>query len=520
MWLTRADDDHRGVILRVNEAMCRMLGYSEDALIGRTIWDLTHPEDGPQERRWVDEWLAKGGEGVFPYEKRFLTASAETIWAALHLSLISREPGDRVFLSHVIDITARKVAERTSLAGSVDPLTGLLTEAAFLRDLRVTLAEDRPLSVLRMQLLPASDVQAVHGHEAADVLVQRGAAGLAALLPDEARLARTGSDEFATFLKATANESLQIARETLSRVAGEPSAASPGDAAVSFAAGVAGCDPGQEEEADSLYTSAGAALEDAVRAGTGVALSGRGARERAGKRLRWERRMRETLDEAGFVVHGQPVCRLDTGAVQFTELSLRMLDDDGKLVFPSAFLPVAENSGLILEIDRWLIRRAIALLNAHPGRRFAIRLSAASLMDRRAGDGVVELLAGDPEAARRLIVEIAGAEAPLGMRTTVNRIHGCGTQILLLNFGLAFGSLHHARTLPIAVIKIHGSFIRDAEDDVRLRLVLKGVADLSRSLGVATIAELVETEELATALRETGIDYGQGFFFGRPAPVS
>jgi EAL domain-containing protein (putative c-di-GMP-specific phosphodiesterase class I) len=300
----------------------------------------------------------------------------------------------------------------------------------------------------------------------------------------------------------------------------EPAGASLSDAAVSFAAGVAACDPGQDEEADTLYTSAGAALEDAARAGTGIALSGRDARERAGKRLRWERRMRETLDETGFVVHGQPVCRLDTGAVQFTELSLRMLDEDGKLVFPSVFLPVAENSGLIVDIDRWLLRRAIALLSAHPEQRLAIRLSAASIMDRRAGDIVVGILAEDPDAAGRLIIEIVGAEAPLGMRSAVNRIRGCGAQVLLLNFGLAFGSLHHARTLPITAIKIHASFIRGADQDVRVRLILKAVADISRILGVATIAELVETEELAAALRDTGVDYGQGFFFGRPTAVS
>jgi PAS domain S-box-containing protein len=520
MWLTRADEDHRGVILSVNQAMCRLLGRAEEELIGRAMWDVTHPDDAARERRWVSTWLADGAAGVFPYEKRFLTASGETVWAAVHLSLISREPGSRVFLSHVLDISDRKRAGQTALAESVDPLTGLLTETAFLRDLRVTLAEDRPLSVVRLQLLPAADVQAVHGHAAADELVQRAATGLAAALPEDARLARTGPHEFATFLKATGQESLEVAGRRLTHLPDEPSAGSPSAVAVSFAAGVAACDPGQEAEADALYGSAGAALEDAVRTGTGAALSGREARERALKRLRWERRLREGLDEAGFVLHGQPVCRLDTGEVRFTELSLRLRDDDGKLVFPSVFLPVAESSGLIADIDRWLLRRAIALLREHPGRRFAVRLSPATLVDRRAGDAAVAILEQDPDAARRLIVEIVGAEAPIGMRRTVQRIRACGPQVLLLNFGLAFGSLHHARTLPITAIKIHGSFVRDIERDEGDRLVIAAVAQISRALGVATIAEMVESATLADALREAGVDYGQGFFFGRPEPVA
>jgi EAL domain-containing protein (putative c-di-GMP-specific phosphodiesterase class I) len=149
-----------------------------------------------------------------------------------------------------------------------------------------------------------------------------------------------------------------------------------------------------------------------------------------------------------------------------------------------------------------------------------MRLSAVSVIDRRAGEIVAGILAEDPDAARRLIVEIVGAEAPLAMRRTVERIRSCGSQILLLNFGLAFGSLHHARTLPITAIKIHGSFVRGADEDIRVRHIVKAVADLSRFLGVATIAELVESAELAAALRDAGVDYGQGFFFGRPSPVA
>jgi PAS domain S-box-containing protein len=520
MWLTRADEDHRGVILSVNRAMTRLLGYTEEELVGRAMWDVTHPDDAVKERRWVSEWLARGAEGVFPYEKRFLDAAGDTVWAAVHISLISREPGSRVFLSHVVDVTDRKLAEHTALEQSVDPLTGLLTEAAFLRDLRVTLAEDRPLSVLRLQLLPAADVQAVHGHAAAEGLVQRGASGLAALLPEDARLARTGAHEFAAFLKATGQESLELARHALTPPSDEPAPGSPGTVTVSFAAGVAACDPGQDEEADALYTSAGAALEDALRTGSGAALSGRAARGRAAKRLRWERRMREGLDAAGFVLHGQPVARLDTGEVHFTELTVRLHDDDGKLVSPSVFLPVAESSGLIVDIDRWLLHRAMDLLRAHPGRRFAIRISAATLHDRRAGDAAVEILSADRDAAQRLLVEIVGAEAPLGLRSTAHRIREVGSRLLLLNFGLAFGSLHHARSLPISALKIHGSFVRDAERDDRELAVIRAIAEVARVYGVATIAELVETRELAHALRRAGVDYGQGFFFGRPEPVS
>ena len=131
----------------------------------------------PHERRWVAAWVARGAADVFQYEKRFLTAGGEIVWAAIHLSLIEGESDGHFFLVHAVDITDRKRAQRSALGGSVDPLTGLLIEPAFLRELQGRVAEDLPLSVVRLKLLAAEDVGAVHGYAARDELVDRGAGG-------------------------------------------------------------------------------------------------------------------------------------------------------------------------------------------------------------------------------------------------------------------------------------------------------------------------------------------------------
>jgi PAS domain S-box-containing protein len=513
------DDDV--LILSVNRELCRMLGYREGDLTGRTVAGITHPDDTEPEMRWIAEWLRTAPNEVFQYEKRYRTADGETLWASVHLSLIRGERGQPYYLAHVIDIDARRRAERSRVAATVDPLTGLLNEPAFLRDLRVRLAEDLPLSVLRWQLLPASDVRAVHGNAAADRLVERGADRLAATLPADARLARTAPDEFAAFFKGTGRESLRIARDTMSRIAREPQAEPAGIATIAFAAGVASCDPGQHEQAEALYAYAGVALEDAVRGGFAAALSGRAERERAGKRLAWQRRLRHALaDESAFLVHGQPVCDLATGEPTFTELSLRMHDDEGKLVYPAVFLPVAESTGMIIDIDRWLLRRVLDLLRERPGERFAIRLSAATLTDRPASDRAAELLGADPALAQRLIVEILGAEAPVQLRTAAGRLRECGCELVLLNFGMSFGSLYHAKTLPVTAIKIHGGFIRDIETSEKDRAVIKAIAEAAHAYDRLTIAEFVESAELADVLRGLGVDQGQGFHFGRPGPVA
>jgi PAS domain S-box-containing protein len=519
MAIIRADGEERDVIVSANRALCRMLGRREADVVGRRVADVTHPDDMPHERRWVAEWVERGAADVFQYEKRFVTASGETVWASIHVSLLAGEPEGRFFLSHALDITDRKRAQHAALGARVDPLTGLLNEPAFLRELRATLAEDLPLAVVRLQLLAAADVQAVHGYAARDELVERGATRLSAAFPADARLARTGADEFALFFKATGRESIQIVRDAVARIAREPSGGTRTAAPVTFAAGVAACDPGQHERVEALYTSAGVALEDAMRAGHVAALSGRAARERAAKRLSWQRRLRQGLDEAGFLVHGQPVSRLDTGAVEFTELSLRMHDEDGRLVFPAVFLPVAESTGLITAIDQWLLRRVRDLLHERPDERFAIRLSAATLGDPSAGDAAIALLRDDRAVAERLIVEIIGAEGSMRLRSTAHRLAECGCRLLLLNFGMAYGSLHHARNLPVSAVKIHGTFTRDIEAGERDRALIRAIADSARALGVTTIAEFVETQAVADVLRTLGVECGQGFHFGRPGPV-
>jgi PAS domain S-box-containing protein len=518
MAMIRADEPDRGVIVGVNHALSHMVGLRESELVGAMVADLTHPEDTIHERRWIAEWLESGGEGVYQYEKRILRRDGSIVDASIRVSLLSGEPGGRFFLAHVVDITDRKVAQEATVDQRLDPLTGLLAEPAFLRELRATMAEYQPIAVARLRLLPAADVQAVHGYAARDELVEAGAERLLAALPPGTRLARTGSDEFAAFFKATGREGLQIARDAVARIARERPAGAL-DTPVVFAVGLAACEPGRDERPEAVYTSARVALEDAQRSGTTAALSGRTARERATKRLSWQTRLRRGLDQAGFLVHGQPVARLDTGAVEFTELSLRMHDEDGKLVFPAVFLPVAESTGLIADIDRWLLERVIDLLRERPGEHFAIRLSAATLTDPTAGESAIGVLSQERDVAERLIVEMVGADRSLSQRSTAHRLTACGCRLLLLGTGMPSGSLHYARSLPLWAQKIHGSFTRDIEASASDRAVVRAIGDASRALGIRSIAEFVETAPAAEALRAAGIDWGQGFLFGRPGPV-
>jgi EAL domain-containing protein (putative c-di-GMP-specific phosphodiesterase class I) len=196
-----------------------------------------------------------------------------------------------------------------------------------------------------------------------------------------------------------------------------------------------------------------------------------------------------------------------------------MHDEDGKLVFPAVFLPVAESTGLIAAIDRWLLERVVDLLRERPEERYAIRLSAATLTDPSAGASAIGALRRERDVAERLIVEMVGADGSLSQRSTAHRLTECGCRLLLLGGGMPAGSLHYARSLPLWALKIHGSFTRDIEASERDFAVVRAFADASHALGIRSIAEFVETPSAAEALRAAGIDWGQGFHFGRPGPV-
>ena len=235
--------------------------------------------------------------------------------------------------------------------------------------------------------------------------------------------------------------------------------------------------------------------------------------------LSWVGRIRDALDEDRLVLYSQPIVPLGR-AHPAEEILLRMVDRAGEIVLPGEFLPAAEKYGLIAEIDRWVVGRSVEL--AAQGRTVECNLSAASLESpgmlsfieeeiRRTGADPADLVFEITETA--LMTDLkAGAEFARSLASL-----GCG--LAIDDFGTGFGSLVYLKKLPITQLKIDIEFVRDLATNQANRDVVEAIVRLARAFNVRTVAEGIEDDATLECLRAAGVDFGQGFYLGRPAPI-
>jgi PAS domain S-box-containing protein len=243
--------------------------------------------------------------------------------------------------------------------------------------------------------------------------------------------------------------------------------------------------------------------------------------ERDLEALTWITRIRDALEHERFVLHAQPIVDLTTGAIVQHELLIRMVDEDGRPIPPGLFLPIAEEYGLIREIDRWVIGQAVALAAA--GNPVELNLSAESLGDPSLFS-VVESALSETGADPRLLVfeltETALLENESAARGFIERVERLGCRLALDDFGTGYGGFTYLKRLPVHFLKIDIEFVRDLAQNPSSGHVVRAVVSLARGFGQKTVAEGVEDAATLELLRELGVDYAQGYGIARPAPAA
>jgi PAS domain S-box-containing protein len=236
--------------------------------------------------------------------------------------------------------------------------------------------------------------------------------------------------------------------------------------------------------------------------------------------LSWVGRIRDALDEDRMLLYTQPITPLGPGKAS-EELLLRMVSRDGEIILPGTFLPVAERFGLIAEIDRWVIAQACKLA-AEGSRSIELNLSAASI-------GTADLLpfierqlqatGADPTRLVFEITETALMRDMTGGESFARGLSELGCGIALDDFGTGFGSFTYLKRLPISYLKIDLDFVRELASNRSNLHVVRAIVSLARGFGLKTIAEGIEDQQTLDLLKAEGVDYGQGFYLGHPAPV-
>jgi EAL domain-containing protein (putative c-di-GMP-specific phosphodiesterase class I) len=240
----------------------------------------------------------------------------------------------------------------------------------------------------------------------------------------------------------------------------------------------------------------------------------------AADRDKWIARIRRALDEDGFELHGQPIVDLATGRIVQHELLLRMRDEANELIPPLSFLPAAEKSGLIAEIDQWVISEATKI--ASRGRQVGVNLSASSAGDPRMLELIESELNHHSTDPANLVFEITETAVMQNMdRATrfVEQLVALGCNFALDDFGTGFASFTYLKLLPVRYLKIDIDFVRDVARSKRDMFVVRAIVALAGDFGQQTIAEGVEDEATAKVLRDLGVTFAQGFLYGRPSPL-
>ncbi|KRE56326.1 EAL domain-containing protein [Phycicoccus sp. Soil748] len=521
-----------GVIRQVNPSLCVLLGRDEDDLVGMPLAGLGAAQD-----ETVAELLAGATDGD--------AAAGRADWTVVtpaggqvHLSLSSTvlAGAEDEVLVNFADVSERFVYEQQlAHLADHDVLTGLANRRKFSAELDRHLAYCRRYgargALLLIDLDHFKEVNDTLGHGAGDELL----VGLAGVLRRSVRasdvVARLGGDEFAVLLIETDLAGTElVAANLVAAVRAHETTLGPAADAVTASVGAVVIE-GDSQSAEELMSSADALMYQAKntgRDGWAVLPTGAECPPEAGAAadapvLTLTERLEQALAEGGFRLQLQPIWDVRAGRVIGAEALLRLGEGD-TAVSPAQFLPHAELSDLILDVDRWVVEHAVPLLArcraVQPDFELAVNLSGRSV-----GDAVLERVVldtldqhgVDPSGLVLEVTETAAVADLEAARGFVERLSAEGCRFALDDFGAGFGSFHYLKNLPFDYVKIDGEFVTACDVNATDRAIVSSVVAIAHRLGKQAVAEFVGSPEILHVLEEEGVDFAQGHHIGRPA---
>jgi diguanylate cyclase (GGDEF)-like protein/PAS domain S-box-containing protein len=517
-------------IVEVNDQACRSLGYSREELCTRTVFDIA--PDLTQEW-WFEHWKgiigAKKSETTEMHHRR-----KDGSIFPVEVTTNYLEYADRSFaFSFVKDITERKRhEEQLKHLATHDELTGLANRALLLDRLEQSLhyahRSRRIVAVLLLDLDQFKVINDSLGHAFGDKLLGAVAQRLRKVVREADTVARLGGDEFVVLLAEVAEvEDVGLLAAKILRLLAEPHRLDDREITLTASLGIS-LYPKDSDDGATLIRNADLAMYRAKRNDRSTfAFYSPEMNQRILEALELESALRQALDLAEFCLHYQPKVDLASGRVIGCEALVRWHHPLRGMISPADFIPLAEETGLIVPLGTWVLKEACRQARAWqdeglPALSVAVNLSARQF---RKGDlpQLVEEILGDANLDPRLLelelTESMVMDDPAGAERTMHTLKQLGVALSLDDFGTGYSSLNYLRRFPVDSLKIDRSFIRDVATDPSGASVVTSVIDIAHNLGLTAVAEGVETREQLAYLIGCGCDMFQGFLFSKPLPV-
>ncbi len=525
--------DPRQRIVHVNPAFSRITGYSTEEVLGQTPKLFA---SGKHDAEFYQQmWLALKENGEWSGEIWNRRKNGEVYPQWQNLRCIYDNQGQ---LSHYVavfsDLSALKRSrEELDQLAHYDPLVNLPNRLLFTerakQDLERARANKRSGALLLIDLDHFKDINESLGHSLGDALLQAVSTRLGEHLEKGMTLGRLGGDEFALLCEGYgAEKATALALRILDRL-NEPFHIGSQELFSSASIGIVLYPyPTDVQNAEQLMRNADSALFKAKSSGRSTyAFYSEELTSQARQRVELVTALRQALEQGQLRLHYQPIYDLRQGTISGFEALVRWQHPEKGLIAPGAFIPIAEETGLISAIDHWVLEQACNQAREWLGQGHPLGFIAVNISSRLFGNGELDLqvatiLARSGLEARHLELEItesAVMQDPDAALVLLQRLRALGVQLAIDDFGTGYSSLQRLKRMNVHKLKIDQGFVRGLPDDRDDAAITRSVIGLAHNLGLRVVAEGIETAEQATFLLGQNCDYGQGYGFARPQPA-